>query len=70
MAFSVRACASTDLRRLPPALIDLSLSTHTSVVVDGQHKLNRFYRSASMATTSTPNATDLNRKLRELRQHS
>ena len=59
-----------DLRRLPPALIDLALTTHTSVVVDGQHRLNRFYRSSAMATTSTPNAADLNRKLRELRQLS
>ncbi len=60
----------SDLRRLPPALIDLALATHTSVVVDGQHKLNRFYRSPSMSTTNTSNAADLNRKLRELRQHS
>jgi hypothetical protein len=59
-----------DLRRLPPALIDLALATHTSVVVDGQKKLNRFCRSTSMSTTNTPNAAELNRKLRELRQHS
>jgi hypothetical protein len=57
-----------DLRRLPPELVDHAIATHTSLVVQGRHKLNRFYRPPAIATSRKPRADDLPWKLRELRE--
>ena len=57
-----------DIRRLPPDLIDHALATHSTVVLDGKHKLNRFYRPPSIAMNRTPKPADLSWKLSELRE--
>ena len=64
------AMCQYDLRRLPPVLVDHALATHTSIVVDRHHKVNRFYRPPSIAMSRTPKASDLAWKLTSLRQRS
>lgn len=57
-----------DLKRLPRELIDSALATHTSIIVEGHHKSNRFYRPPSIVMHRTPKPADLSWKLRELRE--
>jgi hypothetical protein len=57
-----------DLRTLPAELIEQALATHTSVVLDRQHKLNRFYRPQSIAMTRASKPSDVSWKLTALRE--
>ena len=66
---STRACGMCqyDASRLPPVLLDHGLATHSTVVIDQDHKPNRFYRSTLAASGGAADA-DLSRKLQVLRQ--
>ena len=57
-----------DRRRLPAGLIDHALATHSSAVVDRQHKLNPFYRPPAIATIRAAKPTDVSWKLSELKR--
>ncbi len=56
-----------DRRRVPAGLLDHALATHPSAVIDGRHTSNPFYRPASISMSRTPQPTDVNWKLIELR---
>jgi hypothetical protein len=68
----VRGCAMClyDRRRLPPDLLDHALATHSSVIVDGHHKTNPFYRPPAVAMKRAAKGSDFNWKLYALRQRS
>ena len=55
-----------DRRRFGPDLLDHGLATHSSVVVDGHHKLNPFYCPPPVAAKRIARPSDLNWKLGEL----
>jgi len=67
---STRACGMCqyDASRLPDALLNHGLQTHSTVVIDQEHKYNRFYRPTLSASSQGALAEDLGSKLRELRQ--
>jgi hypothetical protein len=52
----MRACGMClyDRRRLSAHLIDQGLTTHSSVILDGCHKLNSFYRPSPHRDWSGP----------------
>ena len=56
-----------DRRRLPMRLVDQALATHPSVVIDGVHKANGFYRPPEEARAHAGNGADVPWKLAELR---
>ena len=56
-----------DRARLPTAIID-AIATHSSVVLDDQHKPNPFYRPASVSATRAAQPHDVPWKLAELRR--
>lgn len=58
-----------DRARLPAGLIDCALSTHTSVVVDGTHQHNPFFRVWPFDYGAVSDA-DVQRKLVELRSQT
>lgn len=66
---STRACGMCqyDASRLPNALLNHSLATHSTVVIDQEHKPNPFYSPAARGDADA-HAEDLESKLRELRQ--
>lgn len=43
-----------DRRRLPSALVDHGIATHSTVVIDGEHKPNHFYESPAAAARRSP----------------
>ena len=57
-----------DRGRLAERLIDHALATHSSVVMDGFHKRNPFYRSPELAVERAANPDGVRFKLGELRQ--
>jgi len=67
---STRACGMCqyDVSRLPLELLDHALAMHSTVVIDQEHKRNRFYRPSSIASSPAARAEDFAWKLRELRQ--
>jgi hypothetical protein len=56
-----------DRHRLPGHLMDHGLATHTSVLIDGHHKSNPFYRPRDIAVRRQANPFNLNWKLTVLR---
>jgi len=66
---SVRAIGMCqyDRRRLPEGLLDSALSTHTSVVIDGRHRDNPYYRPWPFDPTAAPDVS-VDDKVRQLQQ--
>jgi hypothetical protein len=56
-----------DRRRLPARFVDHALATHPSVVIDGVHKANGFYRPPEIARGRAARGDDVAWKLAELR---
>ena len=65
----VRACGMCqyDRHRLPEALLDHALATHSSAIIDARHKTNPYYEPAA-AAARTAQPGELQTKLWELRQ--
>ena len=59
-----------DRRRLPPQLLDHALATHSTVVLDGKHTSNHFYRPPKVAINRTARPAGVGRKIAELRARS
>ena len=57
-----------DRRRLQAHLVDHALATHTSVMLEGHHKLNPFYRPPSIAMNRTAQPDQVEWKVGELRR--
>lgn len=68
----VRGCAMClyDRHRLPPRLVDHALATHSSVVIDGRHRSNPFYRPSWTTADPAASSEDLSLRLTSLRQQS
>jgi hypothetical protein len=68
----VRGCGMClyDRRRLHARLVDHALATHSSVIIDGHHRSNPFYRPSAITAERTAKPEDLNWKLATLRQQS
>jgi hypothetical protein len=64
------AMCQYDRRRLPAALIDHALATHTSAVLEGRHRPNPFYLPPSIAITRKARPSLLTWKISELRRRS
>ena len=66
---SVRALGMCqyDRTRLPQGLLDHALDTHPSLVVDGRHRANPFYRRSWSADSSDAHAGGFDAKLAALR---
>lgn len=65
-----RACGMCqyDMSRLPAALLDHGLATHSTVVVDRCHKPNPFYGQPVVAAGRAAHVDDVGWKLRHLRR--
>lgn len=59
-----------DRRRLPPPLVDQALATHSSVLVDGHHRSNPFYRPFVVTGDARATAAEVSWKLTFLRPRS
>ena len=59
-----------DRRRLQAHLVDHALATHTSAVIDAQHKLNPFYRAPAIAMNRVAKPDDVAWKVDELRRRA
>jgi hypothetical protein len=66
----VRACGMClyDRRRLPSGVLDQALATHSSVVIDGHHRSNPFYRPLVVPSVARVAPEDVNWKFSALRQ--
>jgi hypothetical protein len=53
---------------LPPSVVDHALATHRSVVIDGRHKSNPFYRPPAVAMQRPAEPADISWKISELRR--
>jgi len=56
-----------DRRRMPPHLLDHALTTHSSVLLEGQHRLNPFYRAPGIAMRRPAQPHKVEWKIAELR---
>ena len=60
-----------DRRRLPAALLDHGMATHSTVVIDGEHKPNQFYESPAAAARRSPaHKTAVSAKIAGLQRRS
>jgi hypothetical protein len=62
------AMCQYDRAWLPPELLDGALATHSSVVVDGLHKSNPYYRRTSTVNRWPADAADVSQKIADLRR--
>jgi hypothetical protein len=58
-----------DASRLPARFLDHGLATHSTVVIDGHHKSNPYYRPSAVASHPIGHEDDVRWKVRELRRH-